>query len=113
MSQVVIVDPRLPGANDKSIVNTLKSLTETNAQAQEDAKNDPKRKEKFTDQPSEKSSEKNNTNQKKVYIHIVLLFVLVVVLGIIVRKFKLPKMIKFGLAGLFVFILIKQIGKLH
>jgi hypothetical protein len=107
MSELVIVDPRLPASNDPTIMNTLKNLKENQAQAKEDAKYDLKRKEKFTD----KKDEKKFQNQPTIlFVSLVFLFIFIV--AIIVRNFKLPKIIKYGLAALFVFTLLNLVQRL-
>jgi hypothetical protein len=99
MSEIVIVDPRLPNSNDPSLLNTLKGLKETQAQSNEDSKRDLKR-ENFTDQ------------KQKPFFAIILLFILIFVLAIIVRALHIPKTIRYGISALFVFFLFNQVSKL-
>lgn len=108
MSEIVIVDPRLPASNDSSIINTLKKLKENQAQAKEDAKFDLKRTEKFTD----KKDEKKIVNNQPTLLFVFLSFVLFFILAIILRNFKIPKVIKYGLAALFVFTLLNLVHKI-
>ncbi len=107
MSEIVIVDPRLPASNDSSLVNMLKNLKENEAQAKEDSKYDLKRTEKFTDKKEEK---KLINNPSFLFVSLVFLFVFII--AIIVRNFKLPKIIKYGLAALFVFTLLNLVHRL-
>ncbi len=100
MSQLVVVDSRLPDPSDPVIVKTMKSLLETNAQAKEDAKFDPK----------PKNREKFSNKKKSIsFVTLFLIFLLAFTLSFFLRNFKIPKMIKIGLAGLLVYFLLQQV----
>lgn len=105
MSEIVIADPRLPASNDRTLMNMLKNLKENQAQAKEDAKYDLKRIEKFTD--------KNPQNKKLSFLFVFLVFIFFFIVGMIVRNFKLPKIIKYGLSALFVFTLLNLVHRLR
>jgi hypothetical protein len=108
MSQIVVVDSRLPDPNDPVLFSTIKNLMETKAQAQEDAKFDIKRNEKFTNENQKKQTSKNIS----LYVRLILFFILAIFVGMIVRNYKVHKIIKFGLAGLFVYIILNTVHKL-
>ena len=113
MSQIVKVDSRLPDPNDPVIFATMKNLIETKAQAQEDAKNDLKRPETFSNQTNNEKKHNEKNINLKIYIRLFVFFLLAFSFGMIVRNFKIPKIIKYGLAGIFVYILLNQIHKLQ